>query len=65
MTVVHVYSVAMKTLCVQIRGNDKTVKLLADKAEENTDSNELLAYSGSEVIGRFNMKDLVGWWLEA
>lgn len=64
MMISRIYSVLMKILCVQIRGNEKTIRLSADKAEEDANTNELLASRGGQVIGRFNLKDVAGWWLE-
>lgn len=54
----------MKTLCVQFKGNEKPVRLEADKAENNEVTNELLAYRGGQVVGHFNMAEVAGWWLE-
>ena len=63
MTIVHVYSVPMKTLHVMIKGNEKPVHLLSDKVEENDESGQLVAYRGGQVIGRFQMAAIAGWWL--
>ena len=51
MTVVHVYSVAMKTLYVMVKGNEKPANLLSDKVEENEESGQLVAYRGGQVVG--------------
>jgi hypothetical protein len=63
LTVVHVYSVAMKTLYVMVRGNEKPVNLLSDKVEENEESVQLVAYRSGQVIGRFRLDAIAGWWL--
>jgi hypothetical protein len=54
----------MKTLYVQVKGNPSPVHLESDKVEENKKDNELLAYRGSEIIGRFNLSEIAGWWLD-
>ena len=64
MIISHIYSVAMKYLYVQPKGNEKPVRVTADKAEENESKNELAAYLGGQVVGRFTLTEIVGWWLE-
>lgn len=53
----------MKTLYVMVKGNEKPVSLVADKVEENEGSKQLVAYRGDQVIGRFQLEAIAGWWL--
>ena len=65
MTISRVYSVAMTRLCLQLKGNPQTVKVLAAGVEENQDDYQLLAKDSSgKVIGKFNLHEVVGWWTE-
>ena len=52
------------TLCVQIRGSETTIRILADSAQEDAPSGELLAKRAGQIIGHFKLTDIVGWWLE-
>jgi hypothetical protein len=58
------YSVPIKTLCVQVKGREKEIGFQAEKAEENSDTNELIAYRNGQIVGRFTLEDIQGWWLE-
>ena len=63
LTVVRVYSVPMHTLYVMVKGNEKPISLVADKVEENEGVGQLVVYRGEQVIGRFQLVAIAGWWL--
>jgi hypothetical protein len=54
----------MKTLFVVVKGSEKPVSLSADKVEQNEVSGELVASRGAQVIGRFQLQEVAGWWLD-
>ena len=55
----------MTTLCVQIKGIETAVRVKAAQAEENRENGELLAKNErGQVIGRFKIGEIVGWWTE-
>ena len=55
----------MKTLCVQIKGNETAVRVKAAQADENRENGELLAKDErGQVIGKFKIGEIVGWWTE-
>ena len=63
--ILSVYSWPMTTLCVQIKGNEAAVRIKAAQAEENRENGELLAKGAQgQVIGKFKIGELVGWWIE-
>jgi hypothetical protein len=53
----------MNTLFVMVKGNEKPVSLLADKVEEDSESGQLVATREGKIIGRFQLKEIAGWWL--
>jgi hypothetical protein len=50
---------------VQLTNNPNTLKLKAEKVEEDGVNNKLLAKDAKgAVIGKFDMNSVAGWWTE-
>ena len=65
MVVMRVYSIAMKTLCVNLKGKPDTIKLDAAKVVDDNNELTLTAFNDKgEKIGTFNLADVAGWWTE-
>lgn len=61
--VVHVYSLAMPWINIQLKSAKETVRFLGGKIEDNDETNQLIVYDENGVImGKFNMPDVAGWW---
>lgn len=65
MLIHRVYAVAMKTLCVNLKGKPDTIKLDVEKVIDDDNELTLTAYDAAgEKIGTFNLGDVAGWWTE-
>jgi hypothetical protein len=50
---------------VQLHNNPNTLKLKAEKVEEDGMKSRLLAKDAKgEIIGKFDMNSVAGWWTE-
>jgi hypothetical protein len=55
----------MAILCVQIKGIETAVRVKAEQVDENRENGELLAKDArGQVIGKFKIGEIVGWWTE-
>ena len=55
----------MTTLCVQIKGIPTAVRVKTEHVDENKEYGELLAKDArGQVIGKFKIGEIVGWWTE-
>jgi hypothetical protein len=62
--IVKIYSVAMSNfVVVQIRGAASPTFVKADKAEEDTGTNQLTVYKDGKAVGHFKLDEIAGWWL--
>jgi hypothetical protein len=65
MLIYHVYAVAMKTLCVNLKGKPDTIRLDVEKVVDDNNELTLTAFDvKGEKIGTFNLSDVAGWWTE-
>jgi hypothetical protein len=64
MLIQRIYSVTMKTLCVNLKGNPETIKIPAERVEDDQNEYILKAFNDkNEKIASFDLNEIAGWWV--
>ena len=65
MLIQRIYSVTMKTLCVNLKGKPETIKIATERVEDDQNEYALKAFNEkNEKIASFDFSEVAGWWVE-